>query len=120
MDSYEGRLLHRTNDVTIDGSGRIYFTDRPEPGHGPEYTGVHGVYRIDPDGAVERILTEPEVERPNGVVISPDDTTLYVIETEQSRGRRRATSSRSISRRTARPATSASSTTSIPAAAATG
>ena len=85
-DSYEGQLLHRTNDVTIDGSGRIYFTDRPEPGQGPEYTGVHGVYRIDPDGSVERILTEPEVERPNGVVVSPDDTTLYVIETEQSEG----------------------------------
>ena len=85
-DSYEGKLLHRTNDVTIDGSGRIYFTDRPEPGHGPEHTGVHGVYRIDPDGSLERILTEPEVERPNGVVISPDDTTLYVIETEQSEG----------------------------------
>ena len=85
-DSYEGRLLHRTNDLTIDGSGRIYFTDRPEPGQGPEYTGVHGVYRIDPDGSLERILTEPEVERPNGIVISPDDTTLYVIETEQSEG----------------------------------
>ena len=86
VDSYEGQLLHRTNDVTIDGSGRIYFTDRPDPGHGPEYTGVHGVYRIDPDGSVQRILTEPEVERPNGLVISPDDTTLYVIETEQSEG----------------------------------
>ena len=85
-DGYEGKLLHRTNDVTLDGSGRIYFTDRPEPGHGPEYTGVHGVYRIDPDGAIERILTEPEVMRPNGIVISPDDTTLYVIETEQSEG----------------------------------
>lgn len=85
-DSYEGKLLHRTNDVTIDGSGRIYFTDRPEPGHGAEHTGVHGVYRIDPDGSLERILTEPEVVRPNGIVISPDDTTLYVIETQQSEG----------------------------------
>ena len=85
-DGYEGKLLHRTNDVTLDGSGRIYFTDRPEPGHGSEYTGVHGVYRIDPDGTVERILTEPEVERPNGVVISPDDATLYVIETRQAEG----------------------------------
>ena len=86
VDRYEGKLLHRPNDVTIDGSGRIYFTDRPEPEHGPEHTGVHGVYRIDPDGTIERILTEPEVVRPNGIVISPDDTTLYVIETEQSEG----------------------------------
>ena len=85
-DRYEGKLFHRPNDLTIDGSGRIYFTDRPEPDHGPERTGVHGVYRIDPDGAIERILTEPEVVRPNGIVISPDDTTLYVLETEQSEG----------------------------------
>ena len=30
-----------------------------------------------------QILTEPEVVLPNGVVISPDDSTLYVLETEQ-------------------------------------
>lgn len=83
-DGYEGLELHRPNDLTIDGQGRIYFTDRPGPNPRPEQTGVHGVYRIDPDGTIERILTEPEVVRPNGVVISPDDATLYVIETEQS------------------------------------
>ena len=85
-DRYEGRLFHRPNDLTIDGSGRIYFTDRPEPEHGDEYTGVNGVYRIDPDGSIERVLTEPEVVRPNGIVVSPDDTTLYVIETQQQEG----------------------------------
>ena len=30
----------------------------------PEQTGVHGVYRVDPDGTIARILTEPEVMRP--------------------------------------------------------
>lgn len=85
-DRYEGKLFHRPNDLTIDGRGRIYFTDRPEPEHGDEHIGVHGVYRIDPDGAVERILTEPQVVRPNGIVVSPDDATLYVIETQQSAG----------------------------------
>ena len=85
-DSYEGKQFHRPNDLTIDGRGRVYFTDRPEPNPTPEQTGVHGVYRIDPDGAIERILTEPEIERPNGIVISPDDGTLYVIETNQRAG----------------------------------
>lgn len=85
-DAFEGKELHRPNDLTIDGRGRIYFTDRPDPNPTPDQTGVHGVYRIDPDGAVARILTEPEVMRPNGIVISPDDTTLYVIETEQAEG----------------------------------
>ena len=85
-DSFEGRELHQPNDLTIDGQGRIYFTDRPGPNPTANQTGVHGVYRIDPDGAVARILTEPEVVRPNGIVVSPDDTTLYVIETEQAEG----------------------------------
>ena len=87
-DAFEGLGLHRPNDLTIDGQGRVYFTDRPDLGAppDPEKTNVHGVYRIDPDGTVARILTEPEVLRPNGIVISPDDTTLYVIETEQQEG----------------------------------
>ena len=87
-DAFEGKGLHRPNDLTIDSQGRVYFTDRPDPGvpPDPDKTNVHGVYRIDPDGNVARILTEPEVVRPNGIVISPDDTTLYVIETEQQEG----------------------------------
>jgi len=85
-DAYNGKQLHQPNDLTFDAQGRIYFTDRPGANTTPEQTGVHGVYRIDPDGSIERILTEPEVLRPNGIVISPDDTTLYVIETEQSEG----------------------------------
>ncbi|MCY4025251.1 MAG: SMP-30/gluconolactonase/LRE family protein [Acidobacteria bacterium] len=85
-DHFEGRQLHQPNDLTIDGRGRIYFTDRPGANVTPEQTGVHGVYRIDPDGSLARILTEPEVERPNGLVVSPDDTTLYVIETAQQEG----------------------------------
>ena len=85
-DAYDGKQLNRPNDLTFDGRGRIYFTDRPVPNPRPEQTGVHGVYRVDQDGTVARILTEPEVMRPNGIVISPDDRTLYVIETERSEG----------------------------------
>ncbi len=85
-DHYEGKQLHRPNDLTIDAQGRIYFTDRPGPNQTPEQTGVHGVYRVDPNGAIDRILTEPEIERPNGIVISPDDRTLYLIEASQVEG----------------------------------
>ena len=37
-DAFEGRQLHRPNDLTIDGQGRVYFTDRarPEPAAGPD------------------------------------------------------------------------------------
>ena len=85
-DAFEGKQLHSPNDLSFDTQGRIYFTDRPGPNPRPNQTGVHGVYRVDPDGTIARILTEPEVVRPNGIVISPDDRTLYVIETEQSEG----------------------------------
>ena len=85
-DSYEGKQLHQPNDITIDGRGRIYFTDRPGPNSRSDQTGLHGVYRVDPDGTIERILTEPEIERPNGIVISPDDRTLYLIEASQVEG----------------------------------
>jgi gluconolactonase len=75
-DGYEGKPLVGPNDVTIDGQGRLYFTDMPGA----------GVYRIDPTGKVTRLLAAPEIERPNGIQISPDDKKLYLVEANQSRG----------------------------------
>jgi gluconolactonase len=69
-DSFEGMPLGGTNDVTIDGQGRLYFTDPP----------ASAVYRIDAPGRVARVLAKPDILRPNGLQISPDDKTLYVIE----------------------------------------
>ena len=85
-DHFEGKQFHQPNDVTIDGQGRIYFTDRPGPEVTDAQIGVHGVYRVDTDGSIARILTEPDIERPNGIVISPNDETLYLIETAQQAG----------------------------------
>ena len=85
-DHFDGKQFHQPNDVTIDGQGRIYFTDRPGPEITDAQIGVHGVYRVDPDGSIAQILTEPDIERPNGIVISPDDETLYLIETAQQAG----------------------------------
>ena len=78
--AYEGKRLNQPNDVTFDSQGRLYFTDRPRANPEPDQTGVHGVYRIDTDGSLHRILTDPEIEKPNGLAISPDDATLYLIE----------------------------------------
>jgi gluconolactonase len=79
-DRFEGKRLNEPNDVTLDGMGRIYFTDRPRAIPDREQTGLNAVYRIDPDGSLHRILAQPEIEKPNGIVISPDDKTLYLIE----------------------------------------
>ncbi len=74
---YEGRPLNSPNDITIDQQGRIYFSD-------PRYLGYEGidqplpaVYRIDTDGTLHRIITD--AGKPNGVCVSPDQKTLYVV-----------------------------------------
>jgi gluconolactonase len=81
---YQGKRLNSPNDVTIDGKGRLYFTDFDRPG--PERWGTPGVYRIDTDGKLTRLLTAPDVQRPNGLVVSPDDRTLYVVEANGAEG----------------------------------
>jgi gluconolactonase len=87
--TYEGKRLNQPNDVTFDSQGRLYFTDRPRANPEPDQTAVHGVYRIDTDGSVHRILTDPDIEKPNGIAISPDDTMLYLIESHPDAGKAR-------------------------------
>jgi gluconolactonase len=75
-DSYEGAPFTTPNDVTIDGKGRLYFTDLPGG----------AVYRIDAPGKVTRLLARPDIQRPNGIQVSPDDRTLYLVEANQAEG----------------------------------
>ena len=69
-DKYDGKPLSGPNDVTIDAKGRLYVTD----------SDGGAVYRIDAPGKVARILARPDIERPNGIQISPDDKILYLVE----------------------------------------
>ena len=73
-DSYEGKPLIGPNDVTIDGKGRLYFT---------ELNGA-AVYRIDGPGKLARILAAPDIQRPNGIQVSSDDRRLYLVESNQA------------------------------------
>ncbi|MBV6641578.1 MAG: SMP-30/gluconolactonase/LRE family protein [Cyclobacteriaceae bacterium] len=78
-ESYNGKGLQSPNDLEYDSSGRIYFSSRTnDPDLAKE--NVRGLYRVDPDGSVHQLLGEPEVHMPNGVVISPDEKKLYLIE----------------------------------------
>ena len=38
------------------------------------------VYCIEPDGKVRRVITHPAIGRPNGLEITPDGKTLYVVD----------------------------------------
>lgn len=87
-DQFKGHPLGAPNDLTIDSKGRIYFTSRL-PNTDDKKLNVNSVYRIDPDGKVSRVLHEPDIHMPNGVDVSPDGRTLYLIESDGRENRNR-------------------------------
>jgi len=80
-ERYEGKRYNSPNDVVVDPSGRIWFTD---PLYAPDRSIMEheheAVYRIDTNGKVTRVITQPAIGRPNGLAITPDGKTLYVID----------------------------------------
>jgi len=83
-DNYEGKKFNSPNDTSLDSKGRVYFSD---PRYGNRSTiemldaagkQVEGVYRIDAPGKVTRIIHE--LDRPNGLLVSPGDRYLYVAD----------------------------------------
>ncbi|MFY1693094.1 SMP-30/gluconolactonase/LRE family protein [Plantactinospora sp. WMMB782] len=74
---FQGRRFNSPNDLTIHSDGTVYFTDPNfQRGNRPdELAGMTGVFRVR-DGEVS--LVDDTVRQPNGVVLSPDETTLYV------------------------------------------
>lgn len=74
---YDGQPFNGPNDIAIDLRGRIYFTDPRYLGHEPVMQPTMSVYRIDPDGTVSRIVSD--AGKPNGLLVSPDQSTLYVV-----------------------------------------
>jgi len=74
---YEGKPFNSPNDITIDEKGRIYFSDPRYVGHEPINQPVMGVYRIDLDGSIHRIIAD--AGKPNGIAVSPNQKTLYVV-----------------------------------------
>lgn len=83
-----GRRLNSPNDLVFDSAGVIYFTDPPyglpdraeDPRRELDYCGV---YRLDPDGKLT-LLTK-ELDRPNGIGLSPDEQTLYVAQSDPAK-----------------------------------
>ncbi|TYC53055.1 SMP-30/gluconolactonase/LRE family protein [Rhodobacterales bacterium] len=89
-DRYEGARLNSPNDVIVQSSGAVWFTD-PTYGILSDYEGyaadpeqkARNVFRLDPDtGALEAMITD--FVQPNGLAFSPDETILYVAESGSS------------------------------------
>jgi gluconolactonase len=76
-NSYVGKPLNGPNDLVVDAAGGVYFTDPSFSLAGESNQGVAGVYYIANDGKLTRVIDD--VVGPNGVILSPDEKTLYVI-----------------------------------------
>jgi len=77
-DKYKDKKFNAPNDLVIDKKGRIYFSDPRYLGDETQEQPHKSVYRIDTDGKVVEVTHD--VEKPNGVALSPDQKTLYVAD----------------------------------------
>jgi gluconolactonase len=80
VDRWEGKRLNAPNDIAACSNGRLFFTDPCYYDRSTMELDHESVYRIDPDGKVHRVLSQPQIQRPNGVAISPDERKLYVVD----------------------------------------
>jgi gluconolactonase len=103
-DNFEGKPLNSPNDIVPHPDGSIWFTDPPygdrlseghpdeaggptnpqgllKPGVGKKRELPNAVYRWDPSGKLEVVVTEAQLPDPNGLCFSPDYKILYVIST---------------------------------------
>ena len=84
MDSHGGRRLNSPNDVVVKSDGSIWFTD-PLFGISGYYEGEKAESEIPPavwriDGHTgEATVVADDVEGPNGLAFSPDESILYVV-----------------------------------------
>ena len=76
VGGYEGKPFNRLNDLVIDRQGGIYFTDILGGDQGLPQPST-GVYYATPGGEVTRLVAG--LDKPNGVLLSPDEKTLYVL-----------------------------------------
>lgn len=88
VDAYEGRRFNSPNDVVVASDGAIWFTDPPygihesgREGHpgSPEYGGCYVFRYVEATGELTAVVTD--MEHPNGLAFSPDESVLYVADT---------------------------------------
>lgn len=83
VTSYKGSRLNSPNDVVVKSDGTIYFTDPPY-GVSDELKelDVNGVYSLS--GSGQALLLIDDFDRPNGLTFSPDESRLYVNDSQHT------------------------------------
>ncbi len=86
VDSFEGKKLNSPNDLVVKSDGSIWFTDPPYGILSAREAELDGnyVYRLVPDTGEISIVVN-ELDRPNGLAFSPDETILYVADSGEPR-----------------------------------
>jgi gluconolactonase len=83
-DKFDGKPLNSPNDVVVKSDDSVWFTDPPfgilgnYEGHVAIPELPTNVYRLDKTGRLTVITAE--INRPNGLAFSPDESKLYVVE----------------------------------------
>lgn len=92
IHQYGGRKLNSPNDVIVKSDGTIWFSDpdygflHPELGHGqPLEQTANRVYRFDPETRRTTAVVS-DMDKPNGLAFSPDESILYVSDTARTHG----------------------------------
>ena len=84
-EHYEGKPLNSPNDIVCKSDGSVWFTDPPfgvlgfYEGHRATPELPTNVYRLDPASGRLTVVAG-DVNRPNGLAFSPDESRLYIIE----------------------------------------
>ena len=85
VDRYEGSRLNSPNDAAYASDGWLYFTDPGSALEGRDASPLreldfNGIYRLSPAGELELLYRDQS--RPNGIALSPDESVLYVANSD--------------------------------------
>ena len=79
-ERFDGARYNAPNDVAACSNGRIFFTDPCYHDRDRMEMEQESVYAIETDGSVIRAISQPDIQRPNGIALSPDESTLYLVD----------------------------------------
>jgi gluconolactonase len=88
-DRFDGKPLNSPNDIVCKSDGSIWFTDPPfgiqgnYEGHTAKKELPENVYRCDPKSGKLTVVAG-DINGPNGLAFSPDESKLYIIESRTS------------------------------------